>query len=170
VAQLLRIGDGADGLDQSVGDVECHDQDGPPIVAEEQRPGLAVDLAQHIRTSAEGMGGRVVVVDSTESLERAAGIVERHFDLSTTQARSALCGGGEAEALSEHSSVYARPIRTAVTRRVAGWLYQDFNLDLILIRVLHRACFCRIAPRPGGMMNRWKPLRTARLRWHVDQT
>jgi hypothetical protein len=46
VAQLLGIGDGVDGLDQSVGDVERDDQDGPPIVAEEQRPGLAVDLGE----------------------------------------------------------------------------------------------------------------------------
>jgi hypothetical protein len=46
-------------------------------------------FAQHVRELAEEMGGRVVVVDSTESLEQAAGIVERHFGLSTTRASSA---------------------------------------------------------------------------------
>jgi hypothetical protein len=34
-------------------------------------------------------GGRVIVVDSTESLEVAAGIVQQHFGLSTTRTRSA---------------------------------------------------------------------------------
>jgi hypothetical protein len=38
-------------------------------------------FAQHIRELADEMGGRVIVVDSRESLEEAAGIVERHFGL-----------------------------------------------------------------------------------------
>jgi hypothetical protein len=38
-------------------------------------------FAQHIRELADDMGGRVIVVDSRESLEEAAGIVERHFGL-----------------------------------------------------------------------------------------
>ena len=46
-------------------------------------------FARHVRQRAEEVAGRVVVVDSTESLEQARGIVERHFGLSTTQARSA---------------------------------------------------------------------------------
>ena len=48
VTQLVRIADGADGLDQSLGDVERDDQDEPPIVAEEHRPGLPVDSANRI--------------------------------------------------------------------------------------------------------------------------
>jgi len=46
VTKLLRIADGADGLDETLGDVEGNDQDGLPIWAEEQRSGLSVDLGQ----------------------------------------------------------------------------------------------------------------------------
>src|SRR6266511_1856711 len=46
VTKLLRIADGADGLDESLGDVEGDDQDGPPIVAQIHRPRLSVDLRQ----------------------------------------------------------------------------------------------------------------------------
>jgi hypothetical protein len=46
-------------------------------------------FARQVRQLAEELGGRVVVVDSTGSLEQATGIVERHFGLSTTRARSA---------------------------------------------------------------------------------
>jgi hypothetical protein len=46
-------------------------------------------FAEHVRKSAEEMGGRVLVVDSTESLEVAVGIVEWHFGLGTTRTSSA---------------------------------------------------------------------------------
>lgn len=38
-------------------------------------------FARHIRKKTEQMGGRVLVVDSAESLEQAVGIVERYFGL-----------------------------------------------------------------------------------------
>ena len=46
MTKLLRIADGADGLDESLGDVEGHDQDGPPISADAHRSGLPVDLGE----------------------------------------------------------------------------------------------------------------------------
>ena len=39
-----------------------------------------------------------------------------------------------------------------------------------VIRVLPGACFPRITPATCATMYRWRPLRTARLRWRVDQT
>jgi hypothetical protein len=42
--------------------------------------------------------------------------------------------------------------------------------DRILIRVLHAVLFPLDRPFDLGKTHRWRPLRTARLRWRVDQT
>jgi hypothetical protein len=67
--------------------------------------------------------------------------------------------------------VVQRSSRRPLRKRFRWWGCQDLNLGL---HPYQRSAPGRVSPgsflRPGRMMHRWRPLRTARLRWDVDQT
>jgi hypothetical protein len=68
----------------------------------------------------------------------------------------------------------SRPLYRVWPAGFSSWAREGLTWDLILIRVLplglfpqDRAGNLRERPTAG---DRWRPLRTARLRWRVDQT